>query len=166
MIMNVQTLVAYYILDLLDSDDLSNIAVELMNDGIESPSLILLAGIEKQDVVESNKLFEKALSELNIDIPTPNEAAIFVCKDYCNQILSEEITPYMGAEKITKNIFYRFKDIKGLSAFAGLVSEYDDFGEIPQINYYGESHCKEHRLDILNSIKLEAQRYLSSSTNT
>jgi len=135
-----------------------------MADGLDSPSLRILAGIGKTDPSETRTLFEKALRELNIEIPTLEYAAELIVVDYCEKIISGRLTPLNGTQKMVNNVSYKNIniDIDELLIFVGLLSEYDDFGDDYHIEYYGEEHCKGIQFEILERIKLEANNYLSS----
>ena len=138
--MKPDTVAAYFRFDLLGFDELPHLAAELMADGFDSPSLRILAGVGKTDPNETRALLEKALRELNVEIPTLENAAETIVVDYCEKIISGRLTPLDGTQKIVNNVSYKNINIDGLLPFEGLLSQYDDFGDDYRIEYYGEEH--------------------------
>src|SRR5256885_8489053 len=93
-------LIAYWRTELLRSDELPNIASSWMANGLDSPSLRELAGVLHPEMSDVEPLFKKAIMELNIELPTKDEALITIARHYASQIVNQTITPYEGATKI------------------------------------------------------------------
>jgi hypothetical protein len=68
--LNFKQLVAKYVTGNLTTDQLPGIAYLAMVEGLDSPSLCILAGLEKnEDFYVIDRYFKLALKELDISIP-------------------------------------------------------------------------------------------------
>lgn len=153
---------AFFSLDLLKTDDLPNIAIGFLENGLESYSLAILAGEKEPNPFEARSLFKKALIELDINIPTYDDAIRDIVQYYCQTIISGNKTPYEGAKSILDDVYKKLEDDKELLTFIGLISEFDDFSDDIRLDYYGEEYCKNIRSGVEEQIKQEAQRILES----
>lgn len=110
----------------LPSEDLPTLAVDALVRGVDCPALRLLAGQAPSDVRDSRDLFDRALDELGIAIPTEQEALWKLVRFTCAQITSGAVSPFAGAEWIWRSASWRVDDEGDLRIFAGLASEYED----------------------------------------
>jgi hypothetical protein len=91
----------YALNDLFVDDDLPRFAIEALSRGVESPSLLVLAGATTPMYPgELRTLFESALRELCIPIPGRRDAADLLKKHYAEQVVTGAIPPEMGAARI------------------------------------------------------------------
>ncbi len=112
--------------DGLPSEDLPTLAVDALVRGVDGPALRLLAGQAPGDVRESRDLFDRALDELGIAMPTEQEALWKLVRLTCAQIASGAVAPFVGAAWIWRSASWRVEDEGDLRIFAGLASEYED----------------------------------------
>ncbi len=75
-------------------------AVQALLEGVDSPSIRKLAGMTSAESDEVRATFRAALHELDIEIPSPREAAILVATQVATQITQGAVTPYEGARQI------------------------------------------------------------------
>jgi hypothetical protein len=85
-----------------------------------------LAGEDGSDGEEAARLFVKSLSELGIEVPSESEAGMSVSKAIAQDVLSGELGPYEGARQIWGKVYIHNPDLKALTVFVGLASEYED----------------------------------------
>ncbi|MEH0018639.1 MAG: hypothetical protein V6Z89_03250 [Desulfobacter sp.] len=153
--MDIQQAAAFYRLNQLTSKDLSELACSYIQAGIESESLVLLAGTINPIMSEVGNLFEKSLSELGYKLPPTNEALFSVAKYYAKQIIDEEVTPYQGA----KNIWWHVTNLlenpsKLLLYFVGAASEIEDLPyRYTSSGYDPDAQIKEYENGIIESAR-------------
>ena len=131
-----QELTAYAASD-RTSDQLPDIAMIALEEGLDTPSLRILAGMSKNDnPFEIEKYFKHTLEELRVQLPDDREAAVGYAVLITDQILSGDEDVIIGArnifnialhnfpfEKETKKYIY---DSIGLAKIYGLLDIYDD----------------------------------------
>ena len=75
-------------------------AVDALARGVDSPSLVLLAGANSQeDPAEVRSLFLAALAELQIPLPPQRDAAELLKVSYAHKVLAGTWSPRTGARK-------------------------------------------------------------------
>jgi len=83
--------VTYGYMDQLNSDDVINWAMEMLDLGFSTPSLYIIASIEKgSSLYEVQPYLEQALNELGLKRKTGREALISYCRYYVNEIADQE----------------------------------------------------------------------------
>lgn len=108
------------------SDALPAVGLEALEAGYDSPSLRKLAGCGRADPSKMvQELFERSVNELGLVIPAPPEAGLAMAKIVAQDVLSGRYGPYDGARRIW-GLRSRFPDLKQLTIFVGLASEYED----------------------------------------
>lgn len=115
-----------YTLGTLLTDDLPSLALDLLQDRYDSPSLRQLATADASDTQNVQSLFLKALDELKKPLPSPRDAGLSLARDIADQVVKGTITPYQGAKAIWHDIYARFPELVELRLFVGLASEYED----------------------------------------
>ncbi len=85
---------------LIGEKELSNWAVTQVEKGIETESLILLAGMSPSDYNDGLELLKKTVSELGFSWPSQKIISLVSAKIIAGQILSGEILPNEGCSKI------------------------------------------------------------------
>lgn len=104
--MNFKQQISNYVLGNLTTSNLPKVAFWGLQNGLDSESLVILAGLnERDDLFEINSYFEKALDELGIKIPDIQTASLEIINYYANMINSKQIDPYLGTEKIIREVF-------------------------------------------------------------
>ncbi len=92
---------AELVLGLLGTEDLSKAAVSALEDGLDLPALVELACVPA-DAYESEVrvLFERALEELKLDMPSPHDAVMHLARETACDIVAGTVAPYAGAKRI------------------------------------------------------------------
>jgi len=80
--------------------DLSDWAVSLFEKGIESESIIFLAGLIKAEYGDAPELLKRAVSELGFLWPSDDTIDLVYMKMVANDIISGEIQPNLGCALI------------------------------------------------------------------
>jgi hypothetical protein len=87
--LNFRQLLAKYVTGNLPPDNLPKLAVTAMEEGIDSPSLHILAGLEKaEDSLTFERYFFLALKELAIQLPDKRQAALIYALAIAEEIIS------------------------------------------------------------------------------
>jgi len=117
---------AKWVLGLIPSQALPQLATDAMEAGFDSPALRELAGELHPTLGASGPLFETILDEIGVGIPDRSRAGLVLARSYAAQITAGTLSPYEGARKI-----WRLQiDIEGLrhdlGPFAYWASEWDE----------------------------------------
>jgi hypothetical protein len=91
---------AQWVLGLVRSDDLPDIAAQALSTGTESKSLVELAGLNRSETDEARRLFEQALSELGCEHMEKKDALKNYARIVSTAMLESKLTPLEGAERI------------------------------------------------------------------
>jgi len=106
--MNFKQLISSYILGNLTTSALPKIGLTGLMSGLDSESLVILAGLsEKDNPFEIKAYFLKALDELDIELPDETIAAMDIITYYANMIRNNQIDSFLGIEKIVKEVLYK-----------------------------------------------------------
>jgi hypothetical protein len=117
---------AYWAFGLLSSDKLPGVALEALEHGVESPSMIELASADAVPNPSLHRLFEKVLRELGRSPLTKPEAGRMIAREYAEQICRGTIVPVEGAQAIWR-ISLECEELRSeLGIFGGRVTEYAD----------------------------------------
>ncbi len=115
---------ALWVLGLLASDRLPEIALNAMENGVDSPSLEILASLIGSEITEAPKLFEQVLNELGLPVLSRRDAACNYAIAVSMQILNEELSPQDGANKLwDASIRVENSDFHELDTFIYAASE-------------------------------------------
>lgn len=114
-------------LGLLRSEDLARVGVQALENGCDSPSLRILAGLNASETEEARGLFEQALSELNVAIPSKRDAVMHLARETARGILSGTTGVYLGAEQIWDlTLCASDESLPELDSFVYAASEWED----------------------------------------
>ena len=113
-------------LDLLDPEALPAVALRAIEGGLESPSLIDLAGLTSGESRQARALFERSLEELAIELPTKHRAVLNVARGIACQIVRGETTPFDGAAQISDLTDSVDEAVPELDSFVYAASEWED----------------------------------------
>lgn len=83
---------AEYVLGCLTSDQLPDIAAKAMEEGLDTPSLRILAGI-RHDYLEADGFLKSALKELEMPCPSETEAVFILIHHNMELIVHKKIDP-------------------------------------------------------------------------
>jgi hypothetical protein len=136
-IANMNLAASYYTLGKVWGEELPKIALAALEQGLDSKSLRILAGEAKTTISETGPLFEKARSELHIQLPDFQEAAYTIVYYRVQQILTSELGPLEGAALLWEEIHYSLDDELVMQIVErGLRCE--DLSRDEVVKYYGE----------------------------
>jgi hypothetical protein len=138
------------VLGITRSDALRQVASTALADGWDSPSLRALAGSTASDP-DARVLFERALSELGLSMPTAREAVMVLAHHVAAKVLQGTITPYEAAQRISDLSLRLPVDddrLPQLDTFIYAASEWDDRPE--DVNVFAEGVVAAAR-DLLES---------------
>jgi hypothetical protein len=118
--MNFRQQIAKYVTGNLTTDQLPDIGVTGLEEGLDTPSLCILAGLSKnENPFQLDHYFKRTLEELNINLPEKRQAAIEYAMAIVDEILDGKIDVIIGTREI------RYKAI----------GNYDFFSESKQYCY-------------------------------
>jgi len=154
------TTYAMYLLELTKLKGVRESAETLVAAGSDLPTLVDLMNlpdeVSREDVL---RLLESVLSDARAEVPNPLEARRIVARHYARQIVAGALSPYEGARKIWWELWTDCRELKELTAFAGLASEYEDDTS--------ETHRAEYERDIVREARAlcnDAERGISPIT--
>lgn len=159
---------ANYMLGNIGTVDLPNIAVNALEEGYDSPSLSILAGLGN-DVWEIDEYLRLALKEMSIKLPDEKEAGLILMKFYIEQIIYKKIDPVEGIGKIIsgvlrktncfdgKNKKYAF-DYIGFHRLYGLYYDFDDM--MNPLVCVSDKYRKKRIVKIKEEILIESAKFL------
>lgn len=124
--MTLDTAEVLWVLNLIEPKTLSDIAVQLLSQGVDCHSLRLLAGLTSKELTDASSLFEQVLKELKRPIMSKKNAALSYTRLISDQILQGTISPYDGARKILEVNFSLNPPLDEVGNFIYAVSEYDE----------------------------------------
>jgi hypothetical protein len=159
--MNFSLLAAYWSLKKLPGEGLAEIAQEALEQGLDSVSLRILAGELNTTVASQGELFERILSELNIEIPTPPEAVMRIVCDQAENIISGIVSPVEGADRIVSLAYELVDAPQRFYVFCSLADEYELFRYQEMIRRHGEEYCRKTGMKIEAQIIEEAEKLLA-----
>ena len=125
-----------YILGNNTISDLPRIGLMGLNEGMESESMIILAGLSETDnSFEIEQYFKSTISELNFVLPDKNSASIELAQFYADLVIDRKLDPIIGVNKMIRKCFdhcdfgeskkYAMDNI-GFEAVYGLYWSFDD----------------------------------------
>jgi hypothetical protein len=118
--MNFRQQVAKYVTGNLTIDQLPNIGVIGLEEGLDTPSLCILAGLSKNESpFQIDHYFKQTLEELNIKLPDKRQAAIEYAMGIVDDILDGKKDIIIGTTEIRYNA----------------IDSYDFFSESKQFCY-------------------------------
>jgi hypothetical protein len=113
----------------LRSDELPEIATQALERGLDSPSLRELAGLSAMGSREARDLFQAAVGEFGMVMPTKEEALLRLVRKTASEIVSGDVPPYEGARWIWRYAANEVEEEGDLRIFIGLASEREDHPE-------------------------------------
>lgn len=155
--------------------ELVGIATAALVEGIDSPSLRVLAGLDVGPTLggESETYFLKSCAELGIAIPGKKEAALYLLDLWLGDISEGRISPYEGCCKIMVGIYYGVYDLfpdkalsgdaLGISELVGAYWGYDDL-EDRAMEYDGNPVSMEEGRKILDAIVMSCAKNRANQT--
>ncbi len=135
--MNLHTALASFVIGTLDLSQWPAIALQAMEDGYDSPSLVILAGLpEDEEPWRIETYLQAALRELNLLLPTERCAALIVAQAITDKISSGNISVWDGIQRLLDEVidqpFFEESDDRyaydgiGFSNVYGLLHSFDE----------------------------------------
>ncbi|MGV9012885.1 MAG: hypothetical protein ACOH13_09860 [Flavobacteriales bacterium] len=135
--MNFKQQIAKYVTGNLSSSQLPNIGVQGLEEGLDTPSLCILAGLGKYDTpFEIEHYFKLTLDELHIALPDKRQAAIEYALAIVDELLSGDKDVVTATREIMQNAIGSYDffseskkycyDSIGLEAAYGLLDTFDE----------------------------------------
>jgi hypothetical protein len=124
---NLRLVAAKHMLDIAGTDAIAAEATKALMEGIDSPSIRMLAGMTGADSEEVRAVFSAALRELGIENPTPREAAMLVATEIASRITTGAVSPYDGAKEIWRvSVRLHPEHLPALDDFEYAASEWEE----------------------------------------
>jgi hypothetical protein len=172
--MNFIERISNYVLGNLTTKDLPKIGEIALLENLESESIFILAGMNKNDnSFQILEYFNKSLKELNINPPNKIEASKILIKYYLNQIIQNPNNAYEIMMKIDneiyKNINFETSQKKYVGEELNLEHLYTWYREIQDWNdngmllYYNELNRTEQRQKFGENLVEEAKNALKNN---
>jgi hypothetical protein len=122
--------------------DLPAVACDALLEGLDSPSLVLLAG-ETDSAVAADlaELLVRALAELGLPPPPQSELADRVLRYWCWCIVTERTTPLRGARAIDR-LIYEAPAPSAASGFSRMVDSWFGCDPAARIELEGEIRAR------------------------
>ena len=124
---NLRLLAAKSLLGFVGPDAVAAGATRALQEGVDSPSIRRLAGMDGADGEDIRDALRAVLAELAIAMPTEREAAILVSTEIAGRIVQGTVPPYDGAKdiwSIARGLSPA--DLPELDAFVYAASEWED----------------------------------------
>lgn len=114
-------------LGLLLSQEFADVGVLALVDGCDSPWLRILAGSTADEADEARDLFDRALAELNVSVPSKRDAVMRLARETAKELLSGAMAPHAGAKQIWElSLRAPDEDLPELDLFVYAASEWED----------------------------------------
>lgn len=147
-------------------------AVTGLLEGLESESLVILAGMSESDnKFQLTEYFENAINELKIELPDKRTAAIELSLFYAQEIIDNRLDPIDGLSKIIRNCLnsYNFFDESNQYAmdsiqFHNLYGLYWTYDDLKNADYQlqkdksNEELIQETKSEIIKEIEIWMRR--------
>lgn len=118
---------ARVVLDLLRPEDIADVAGSALEDGCDSYSLRMLAGLTLAEAGEARSMFHRSLSELGIPVPSRRDAVMRLARGTAEGILGGTTDAYEGAKQIwSLALRVPDEDLPELDSFVYAASEWED----------------------------------------
>ncbi len=75
-------------------------ATEALVDGMDSPTLRILAGLQDPNRDEAEPILRAVLTETGLRLPTTEEAAVIIARSIAQRICARQLRPHEGAKEI------------------------------------------------------------------
>lgn len=128
--LDLKSVQAQWVLGLIPTNELPDIAAKALSAGIESKSLLVLAGLNGSETDEARKLFGQALNELGCRSMEKAEALGRYAKIVSTLILASEVAPLEGAKRIWQAT--RKAELNGFHDLDGFIYAASELEERPE----------------------------------
>lgn len=123
----VEVLASGLVLGLVRTEELPGAAARVLEQGRDSPSLRMLAGLTAVELSGARALFDRVLAELHVGWPTTREAVVRLARQTAEDILHGRMGASPGAERISDLAHRAWGErFPELDPFIYAVSEWED----------------------------------------
>src|ERR1700753_2418984 len=98
--MKIAQVAASYALGKVSVEDLPELAVKMLEDGEDAPALRVLAASQGGDWQQFSRVFGRALKESGGQMPSRQEAMLYLARIIAKSVLEGELSPPEGARRI------------------------------------------------------------------
>lgn len=135
--------ISAFVISNVTIDQLPEIAIAGIREGLDSPSLWILAGLGEKDFsIDKERYFLAALRELNIELPGQRRAALVIANSIVEDILSEKIDVITGVRLLQQQALYKYdfhseskEYVYDSIGFAKAYGIYDTYCELSASDY-------------------------------
>lgn len=116
--------------EIVGSDVIIETALRALLEGVDSPTLPLLAGLGRSEEGEAHDLFRRVVDELDIAPPSPVDSQASrwdLVRWACEAIVEGTVSPEMGGNIIWYDGWHELGYPDSLQGIVGAVSEFDDW---------------------------------------
>lgn len=181
--MNFQEKLANYVLANLSISQFSDIALTGLRQGVESESLLILAGMSSIDnPFELQTYFDKSLQELGITLPNKIEAAKVLLRYYLGKMIAHPESALEVMRSVDNDVYHKVNWLKelgvkekkfvgeelGLERLYTWYRELQDFEDDGMLLYYNElpkeeqmQKFKEHLVEEAKVLKIKIDKEIS-----
>ena len=159
------------------TSQLTDIAIIGLEEGLDSPSLCILAGLNKnENPFEIREYFTKALNELNIQLPDKRQAAIEYGIAIADLIIAGKMDVIIGTKQIIDDAIHKYDfysetknycyDSISFEHVYGVYHSYDDLinADYPwQIGKSNEELLKEVKAELWEELKKWSEKNKNSA---
>ena len=118
---------SWWVLDLIESSHLAKAGVSGLEEGFDSPSLRVLAGLEKSESDRAEALLRQAAIELGVNVPDRPDAAKHLARRLSERILRGELDAFDGARRLAEiSLAVESANFHDLDVFVYADSEAED----------------------------------------
>ncbi len=154
-------LASKFYFDMPEVAEIISWAERLVSQGCASENIEELA-FSYENIVDLEETVKGCYKENGVNFPTRREAGLRLAEYYSKKIINKQLTPYEGAKMIWRFIIDQ-EDFEGefkeLKWFVGLASEFEDFDDVGQREFYGDKRCEELKLEVAQRIFDEAMEF-------
>jgi hypothetical protein len=93
---------AHYVLELLPSWELPNIATDALASGLDSPAVRQLGGLRETTMADAGPLFERMLADLNVGLPSSEQAVQRLLRHHIQELAQRRVSAREGLKKIVE----------------------------------------------------------------
>lgn len=147
--MDLDLVEARWRLGVFPPEGLPDVARRIVADGRDGVALRALAELDRPTRSAAGSLFEDALDELGRERMSHDAAALIVARDLARRIVSGQLTPREGADKIAWEVWDQARELDQLGVFVTLLDK--------------REREKDHRELVDEAILREARRLLEGS---
>ncbi|HWD92768.1 MAG TPA: hypothetical protein VG938_10495 [Verrucomicrobiae bacterium] len=119
-----------YRLSKIDTESLVRVADTLLAEGRDTPAVVQLSILEPPIMADAAPLFERACTELGVQIPNKDDAVDELLRAYLESIASGTRPAREGLEAVMREVYYPY------------------FSDTPCKKYAGDSHGFEHLIGL------------------